>query len=80
MVRSSKFFFQLNEGEQLYASSFPGYFAWIGLCKSARLLDVGMRSFAPDQVGVGRVGKAARNGRVETSADAEKSLRRCVLR
>eukprot|EP00955_Chlamydomonas_euryale_P016274 173928-Chlamydomonas_euryale.AAC.2 len=31
---SDSFFFQLNDGEQLYASSLPGYAAWIAAANS----------------------------------------------
>jgi hypothetical protein len=31
---SESFFFQLNEGEQLYASSLPGNFSWMASANS----------------------------------------------
>jgi hypothetical protein len=34
MVASSRFFFQLKDGEQLYASSLPGNLAWMASAKS----------------------------------------------
>ena len=62
MVASSRCFFQLNDGEQLYASSLPGNFAWIALGELLRLREVRRRRLAPDQVRVRRVGEAARDG------------------
>ena len=73
-MASSSFFFQLNEGEQLYASSLPGNCAWIA-SRSARFLQVRFRGLAPDQVAIRRIGQAARDGRVETAVDGVEALR-----
>ena len=74
MVASSRFFFQLNDGEQLYASSLPGNFAWIPSANSLRLVEVRRRGLAPDEVGVRRVGEAARDRHLDAALDAVEAL------
>lgn len=66
MVASSRFFFQLKEGEQLYDSSWSGYSFLIASAKRRASSRSGLAVFAPDQVGVRRVGQAASDGLVET--------------
>jgi hypothetical protein len=67
MVASSRFFFQLKEGEQLYDSIGPGIpFDRFG--EATGFFQVRLGGFAPDQVGVRRVGQAAGDGLVETGA------------
>ena len=47
MVASSKFFFQLNDGEQLYDKSCSGYSLWIAsanfLANSINVIEIGAR-------------------------------------
>ena len=78
MVASSRFFFQLKLGEQLYASSLPGNFAWIALGELPRLREVRRARLAPDQVGVRGVGEAARDGGLDAALDAEEALGRAL--
>src|ERR1700758_4387735 len=55
------------------------HLAWIvgmhGLCKAARFLEIGMRSLTPDQVSIRSIGNAARNGRLQSSANSEETFR-----
>ena len=46
----------------------------------ARLAEVGRRGLHPDEVGVRRVGEAARDRRLDAAADAEEALRRALAR
>ena len=78
MVASSRFFFQLNEGEQLYASILPGYLARIASAKRRASFEVRLGGFAPNQIGVRRVGKAARDGGIQPAANAEEAFRRAL--
>ena len=44
------------------------------------LVEVGRRGLAPDQVGVRRVGQAARDRRLDAAGDAEEALGRALAR
>src|SRR3546814_20654923 len=45
-----------------------------GLGELARVFQVGRRGFAPDQVGVRRIGQAARDGLVDAGLGAEEAF------
>ena len=68
----------MNDGEQLYASSLPGYCAWIAAGEVARQLDVGLAGLDPEQVGVGGEGQAAADHGVEAGAHAVEALARAL--
>ncbi len=78
MVRSSRCFLQLNDGEQLYASIFSGYSVLDALGVHPGLLEVGRRRLTPDQVGVGGVGQAPGDGDVHPGAHVVEALRRAL--
>ena len=78
MVASSRFFFQLKEGEQLYASILPGCLAKIASAKRRASSRSGSGGLAPNEVGVGRIGNAARDGGFEPAANAEEAFRRAL--
>ena len=42
--------------------------------KAPRFLQARFRGFAPDQVGIGSIGKAARDGRIQSVADVVKTF------
>src|ERR1700693_6387863 len=65
IVESSRFLFQLNEGEQLYASIFA---------ESPRFIEVRFRGLAPNQIGVGSLRNGASDGRVNPGSNTEESL------
>src|SRR5271166_6326573 len=52
--------------------------AMVASSKLSRLFQVGMRSFAPDQIRVRRVGQAASDGRLDATADAIEAFRRAL--
>ena len=64
MVASSRWRFQLKDGEQLYASSLPGNLAWIASANSLRLSQVGRGRLHPQHVCERRVRQPARNCRL----------------
>src|SRR5579864_6382176 len=73
IVVSSSFFFQLNDGEQLYASSFPGYSACTASAKRRASSRFGSE-VSPQHVRIRRVSYAARNGRIEPPANPEEAF------
>ena len=77
---AGSFFFQLKLGEQLYASILPGNCRWISLAKRSASSRFGLAGLPPQQVGIRRVGQAARDRVVVAAAglDAEEALRRAV--
>jgi hypothetical protein len=52
----------------------PGYFAWIASANGLRELEIGLARLAPDEIGVGRISKTARDRLIESRAGAEKAL------
>jgi len=42
----------VNDGEQLYASILPGYFAWIAAANFDRFAEIGLRGLEPEQSGI----------------------------
>ena len=78
MVWSSRCFFQLNDGEQLYASILSGILGLDALGVDPGLVQVGRRGLAPDQVGVRGVGEAAGDGDVHAGAHVVEALRRAL--
>ena len=46
-----------------------------GISETAGLVEVGLGGFAPDQIGVGRVGQTSGNGGVDSSTNAEEPFR-----
>ena len=78
MSASSRCRLQLKDGEQLYASSLPGNCARIACDELARLAQVRRRGLAPDQVGIRRVGEAARDRGLDPALDPEVALGRAL--
>ena len=67
---------QLNDGEQLYASSLPGMALVDRRCGLPGLGEVGRPGLAPDQVGVRGVGDAAGDRRLDAVPHPEEALGR----
>ncbi len=78
MVASSRFFFQLNDGEQLYDSSLVRILLVDRVGEFLREFEVRLARFAPDHVGVGRVGEAARDRLFETRLRAIETFDRAL--
>ena len=78
MVRSSRFAFQLNDGEQLYARSLLGEALVDGVRERLRFVQVGVRGLEPDQVRVRRVRQPARDGLLQARFDAVEALVRAL--
>src|SRR3954469_20159303 len=57
-----------------------GKFRVNGLGKLPRLLETGMRSLAPDQIGKRRISQSTRDRRRDPAANPEESLRRALAR
>jgi hypothetical protein len=75
IVSSSRCLRQLNDGEQLYASIFPGKRAWIASANAGSLLQIRLGRLAPDHVAVRGVGQRPGDGLVEPGTDPEEALR-----
>ena len=56
----------------------PGYFAWIASANFLAKREVGLAGLAPDQVGVRRIGEAARHRLVEAVARLVEALDRAL--
>ncbi len=78
IVVSSRCFFQLNDGEQLYARSLPGNCACTASANCGGLVEVGRRGLAPEEVGVRRVRERAGDRRLDSRRDAEEALGRAL--
>ena len=72
--------FQLNDGEQLYASHLPGIFRVHGVGELLRFRERGVRGLAPDQIGVRRVRDGARDRGVDAALRVEEALVRALAR
>src|SRR5579883_517987 len=59
---------------------FAGELRMDRLSEATRLLDIRLRGFAPDEVGIRRVGQAARNSRLDASADTIEALSGALAR
>src|SRR5579885_127752 len=65
---------QVDRGRAVIRQQFTGEAGVDRLGEAAGLVDIRLRGFAPDHVGVGSIGEAACDGRVESTANSKEAL------